>query len=406
MLNDRVSELQAEVRIAERTPRWLLLLTLALVALNLREVLTSVPTVVGSINEELGWGPVTIGALTTLPVLCMGLFALPVPRIAARIGRRMTVWVGLVVMITAISMRIASAIPGVLHVSVILGGIGLALIGGLMPSIVRDEFPDRIGMASGAWTGAMFVGATMGAALTVPMAGALGSWERALAFWAITAVVGLIAWTVVERPFRDRARPDARASSGLRSLPWRNKKAWALTAYCSVNSLVFYSAVAWIAPSYVSRGWSDTSSGLLFGVFAGAQVAGALILPPLAQRLRAPRAVISVMVVITFIGLAMVAFAPFASPVIVMFAIGFSHSGGYAVSLSLISLFAVDGSAAARITAMSFFVMYVFAAFGPVITGAILGISGSFTALFAFLAVFSLAQLAPLVPLRHGSSIS
>lgn len=401
-----VSEQEAEQAIAARTPRWLLLLTLALVALNLREVLTSVPTVVGAIRAELGWGPIVLGALTTLPVLCMGIFALPVPRIAARIGRRMTVWLGLVVMIVAIAMRVAASVPGVLHLSVILGGIGLALIGGLMPSIVRDEFPDRIGFASGAWTGAMFVGATMGAALTVPISGVLGGWEPALAFWAVTAVIGLLAWTIVQRPFSDRDRPDAASASGIRALPWRNGKAWALTAYCSINSLVFYSAVAWIAPSYADRGWSDTSSGLLFGVFAGAQVAGALILPPLAQRLRAPRAVIAVMVGITFLGLAMVAFAPFASPVLVMFAIGFSHSGGYAVSLSLISLFAVDGSAAARITAMSFFVMYVFAALGPVVTGGILALTGgSWTALFAFLAVFSLGQVVPLVPLRHGSSI-
>lgn len=401
-----MSEASVERNIAERTPRWLLLLTLALVALNLREVLTSVPTVVGSIAADLGWGPVTLGALTTLPVLCMGIFALPVPRIAARFGRRMTVWLGLVIMIVAVSMRLGSAIPGVLHISVILGGIGLALIGGLMPSIVRDEFPDRIGIASGAWTAAMFVGATIGAALTVPIAGAIGGWERALAFWAVTAVIGLIAWTLVQRPFSDRARPDAKSGVGLRALPWRNKKAWALTAYCAVNSLVFYSAVAWIAPSYSSRGWSDTSSGLLFGVFAGAQVAGALILPPLAQRLRAPRAIIAGTVVVTVAGLAMVAFEPFASPILVMFAIGFSHSGGFAVSLSLISIFAVDGSAAARITAMSFFVMYAFAALGPVITGAILAVTGgSWAALFGFLAVFGLAQLPPLVPLRHGTKI-
>lgn len=401
-----VSEASVERAIASRTPRWLLLLALALVALNLREVLTSVPTVVGAIRAELGWGPVTLGALTTLPVLCMGLFALPVPRIAARYGRRMTVWAGLVVMIIAVAMRLGGAIPGVLHLSVVLAGIGLALIGGLMPSIVRDEFPDRIGMASGAWTASMFVGATIGAALTVPLSRTLGSWEAALAFWAVTAVIGLIAWTVVQRPFSDRARPDRSAAQGLRALPWRDRKAWAITAYASANSLVFYSAVAWIAPSYAERGWSDAGGGYLFAVFAGAQVAGALILPPLAQRLRAPRTVIACTVLITVLGLALVAFAPEWAPAVVMFAIGFCHSGGFAVSLSLISIFASDGAAAARITAMSFFVMYAFAALGPVLTGAILAMSGgSWTALFAFLAVFSLLQLPPLVPLRHGSVI-
>lgn len=403
MLNALVTESAIEHGIATRTPRWLLLLTLALVALNLRQVLTSVPTVVAAIQDDLGWGPVTLGALTTLPVLCMGVFALAVPRVSARFGRRLTVWLGLVIMIAALVMRLAAELPGVLHISVVLGGIGLALIGGLMPSIVRDEFPDRIGMASGMWTAAMFVGATIGAAFTVPLAQRLGGWPAGLSFWAVTALTGLLAWTLVERPFRERGRD--LPGTQRRRLPWSDRRAWALTGYAAVNSLIFYSAVAWIAPSYAERGWSAASSGLLFAAFAGAQVIGALGLPPLAQRLRAPRAVIAVTVLLTIGGLLFVAFAPQTAPVAVMALIGFSHSGGFAVSLSLISLFAADGAAAARLTAMSYFVMYLFAAAGPVVTGAILGATGSWTALFAFLAIIGLAQLPPLVPLRHGTVI-
>ena len=62
-----------------------------LVALNLRLALSSLPAVATEIKAETGWNDAVIGALTTVPVLCMGLFALVVPRLAAVIGRRSAV---------------------------------------------------------------------------------------------------------------------------------------------------------------------------------------------------------------------------------------------------------------------------------------------------------------------------
>ena len=76
---------------APNRPRWTVLTAVALVALNLRTALASVPTVESDIQAATGWSETVIGALTMLPVLCMGAFALIVPRLARRIGRRSAV---------------------------------------------------------------------------------------------------------------------------------------------------------------------------------------------------------------------------------------------------------------------------------------------------------------------------
>ena len=64
---------------------------LVLVAANLRAAVSSVPEVIVDIRAELGWNDVALGALTTIPVLCMGVFALAVPAVSNRFGRGRTV---------------------------------------------------------------------------------------------------------------------------------------------------------------------------------------------------------------------------------------------------------------------------------------------------------------------------
>ena len=53
----------------------LMLVTILLVALNLRLAITSVPPLVERIGADLDLNRTWTGALTTLPVLCMGVFA-------------------------------------------------------------------------------------------------------------------------------------------------------------------------------------------------------------------------------------------------------------------------------------------------------------------------------------------
>ena len=389
-----------------RTPRWVLLAALALVAFNLRSVMTSVSPLVLTIQQAIGWSDITMGSLTTLPVLLMGVFALVVPAIATRVGRRRTVWLAMLVLTIAMAMRLAALVPGVLHVSVILGGIGIALAAGLVPGIVREQMPDAIGAVTGMWTASMFAGAALAAGLTVPIALWTGSWQEALAVWALPAAAAWIAWTIVERPYAERGARSGGGGLRLRSLPWRSRPAWALTAYMAVNSIVFYSTVAWTATSYEERGWSPQASGFLFAVSAAGQVIAALLLPWTAHRFHRLRTMLAVTTGVTMLALILIGTAPAFVPVIVLVVFGFVHSGGFAVSLSLLSSYAGDAAASARLTAMAYSVTYVIAATGPLVTGAILQWSGSWAIVFGILAAVTAAQFPAIAVLRQGVRIS
>ena len=386
------------------TSRWVVLTALGLVAINLRTLLTSIPAVTVDIQADTGWSDVSIGLLTTVPVIFMGAVALIVPTIAARFGRTQTVWLALAVLAIAAGIRLWSTVPGVLPLSVVLAGTGIALASGLVPSIVREQLPDAIGASTGLWTSVMFAGATLGAALTVPLAQLTGSWQAALALWAVPATIAFLAWAIVERPWR-RGRDAGMSRVRLSSLPWRSPIAWALTAYMAINSVVFYGAVAWIAPSLDERGWNAEESGWLFGLFAFSQIVGGFALPWLTQNMPGRRLVWVLTVVVTTACLVIFAVDPTLATPLTLFLFGASNAGGFAMSLGMLSEFAPNGAASARLTAMAFTVTYLVAALGPTLAGAILQVFNSWVTVFLVLAVIALAQLATIVPLRKGTVI-
>ena len=387
------------------TPAWLLLVTVALVALNLRAVLTAIPPLTLDIQADTGWNDTTMGLLTTLPVVIMGLAALIVPWLAQRIGRPQTVWVALGLLVVASGARLAAEIPSVLFVTAFLGGLGIALASGLVPALVREKLPRSTGSATGLWTASMFTGAALAAALTVPIALATGSWQWGLAVWAIPALIALLIWTFVETPYRRHATDRAGGAISLRALPWRQPLAWSLTAYLAINSLVFYTALAWIAPSLDERGWTSEEGGLLFGLFTASQIVAALLMPWLAQRLPGRRVAWAATVVITALCLLSLGYTPGFLTVVVLFLFGFTNAGGFTIGLSMLSEFSPDAPSASRLTAMAFAVTYLLAAVGPAVAGAILDAAGSWTLVYVVLAVIALLQLPALLPLRKGTVI-
>lgn len=387
------------------TPAWLLLVTLALVALNLRAVLTAIPPLTLEIQADTGWNDTTMGLLTTLPVIVMGLAALIVPWLAQRIGRPQTVWVALALLVVASGARLAAGIPSVLFITAFLGGLGIALASGLVPALVREKLPRSTGSATGLWTASMFTGAALAAALTVPISLVTGSWQWGLAVWAIPAIIALVIWTFVETPYRRHATDRAGGAISLRALPWRQPLAWSLTAYLAINSLVFYTALAWIAPSLDERGWTSEEGGLLFGLFTASQIVAALLMPWLAQRLPGRRIAWAATVVITALCLLSLGFTPGFLTVIVLFLFGFTNAGGFTIGLSMLSEFSPDAPSASRLTAMAFAITYLLAAIGPAVAGAILDAAGSWSLVYLVLAVIALLQLPALLPLRKGTVI-
>jgi len=147
---------------------WLLLLGLVLVALNLRPALSSMAPLLSQVSDSLGLSASQAGLLTTLPVLCLGLFAPLAPVLARRFGSERVVLGILLTLAAGIAVRSAFGATG-LFVGSIMAGASIGVIGVLLPGIVKRDFPQHAGTLTGVYTMALCLGAAMAAGATVPL---------------------------------------------------------------------------------------------------------------------------------------------------------------------------------------------------------------------------------------------
>jgi CP family cyanate transporter-like MFS transporter len=386
-------------RAAPPVPARLLLLAIMLVAVNLRVALASLPPLVHTIQAALGLSGAGAGLLTTLPVLCMGVFAPASQRLAHAIGREATVGVALVLLLLGTLMRLAGSVFGLLLLSTFVAGVGVALCGTVLPGIVKEFFADRPGIVTGVYLLAMMVGATAASALAVPLSHLLGSWQRSLAAWSVLALIGLLAWLPVVRAVNDHDGPGPEPASAL---PWRSCTAWLLASYLAMQSFGFYSQLAWIPPSYEDRGWTANDAGLLLAVWSIVQLASGLGVPILADRMADRRPLLAASIVSGLAGLVGVLVAPDAAPVIWVALMGLGQGGGFAVGLVKLVDYAPSPAASARLSALVFLVSYSTASLGPLVFGVLHDATDGFTVPYALLAVVLAAQLALVPRLRPG----
>lgn len=83
----------------------LLVLGRVLLARNLRPALSSVSLVLAQVQQALGLSATAAGLLTTLPVLCLGVFAPLAPRLAQRLDAERAVFAVLFVLAAGTALR-------------------------------------------------------------------------------------------------------------------------------------------------------------------------------------------------------------------------------------------------------------------------------------------------------------
>ncbi|CAM5710587.1 hypothetical protein SHIRM173S_12929 [Streptomyces hirsutus] len=119
------------------------------------------------------------GLLTSLPSLCFAVFGVTAPRLARRFGPGAVVCAGMTAIGAGLLIRpFTGSTAGFLAASA-LALMGIAVSNVLMPVIVKQWFPDRVGSMTGLYSMALALGTALAAAVTVPVTEALGGkWER------------------------------------------------------------------------------------------------------------------------------------------------------------------------------------------------------------------------------------
>ncbi len=160
-----------------------------------------------------------------------------------------------------------------------------------------------------------------------------------------------------------------------------------------LQSLGFYSVLAWLPSVFRDEGLSAASAGGLLSVLAAVGIPVGLVLPTLLVRRADQRVWVVGVCSVTLTGLLGVALAPGAAPLLWAVLVGLGQGAAFPMALTLVVLRSRDAADAARLSAMSQGVGYCFAAVGPLVVGALHDASGSWRLPFLCLAALLLPQV-------------
>lgn len=360
-------------RRSRRTLIWLAL-SVFLIAFNLRPLFSSLSVILPEIMMSTGLTASQASILTTLPVLCLGVFAIPAPALARRFGTERSL-LGAIMLITAGTALRATGQVWLLFAATAMAGAGIAVCNVLLPGLIKRDFGPWAAVMTGVFTMGLCAGAASAAAFTQPIQGLLGHrWTAALAVWAIPAFAIALLWA-------PRAIMQARPRRLVAHVPgslWRDGLAWQVTLFMGLQSALAYIVMGWLAPMLRERGMDASTAGYVVGVSIIAQMVATLLTPPLAARRPNQSSIavcISALIVVALMGCLLL---PLSGVWLWAILLGFGQGGSVSLAILMIVMRSPDTPTTAQLSSMSQGVGYVVAAAGPFLIGVLHDRTGNF----------------------------
>ncbi|MFU8765808.1 MAG: MFS transporter [Haliea sp.] len=377
-----------------------LVVLLVLVGLNLRPALSSLAPLLARVQAETGLSAAAIGALTTLPVLCLGLFAPLAPWLSRRIGIERTLSLALLLLAAALALR-ASASLWPLFAGTALVGAAIGIAGTVLPVLVKRDLPRGADVMTGVYTMALCLGGALGAGLSIPLAEWLGSWQRSLGSWSLLALLALICWRLsAPQPVPDRmARQQSKPGRGL----LRSPLAWQVTLLMGSQSSLAYIVFGWLPVLLQRRGVGEAEAGLLLGASVFVQLFSALAAPWLARLGRDQRPALVGLLLLIGIGFycLLQGAASLRWPGVV--ALGLGQGGSFSLALTLLVLRSANPAVAGQLSGMTQGIGYCLAALGPLAVGLMLQFNAPL--LLIWLALTAVVALAIVLAMLAGRGL-
>ncbi len=375
----------------EKRQKLILLIAVILISINLRPAITAVGPLIHEIRLDTGLPNFALGLLTTLPVLAFGIFSVFTPLLTRKIGTEGTMALALILISGGIFLRINPAVMSLFGGTIMLG-IGIALGNVLLPGIIKKQFPERVGLLTGIYSAMIGVGATIASGISVPLSENLDlGWRWSLGSWGFLALTALIFWlpqmrTNLPVTLRKGFRESLRQLSSFRL-------AWFVSIFMGVQSLSFYTLIAWLPEILTERGLSASEAGWLLALMQGVGILGTLILPAWASNLKNQRTPIFILVLLEFIALIGLSIPTLTLVGLWVSLMGFALGGSFGLALLLIVLRSRDSTTANELSGMSQSVGYTMAATGPVLFGAIFDLFESWLLPMVFLFLIAILKL-------------
>lgn len=177
--------------------RFLLILFLIFLAgFSLRPGITSLAPLLGDIQSHFGASESTLGLLTSIPVMCMGLMSPFAHMLVKRIGMKATLLLGFIFIALGEILRLQTQWLSVLLATALFVGIGDALVRPVLSGFIKQHSGKRTPIAIGWYAASMGIGSGCAAIFSTPISAMFNGFAFALAFWSVPTLLCILTFSI------------------------------------------------------------------------------------------------------------------------------------------------------------------------------------------------------------------
>ncbi len=359
---------------------WLVLCAMILLATNMRAPIVALGSIAPVVKDALDISEFQIGWLGAVPMLSFAVGALISPTIGKRFGLENTL-IAMIGLLT-VGMVIRTAIPtwsGFL-IGTLLLTLAIGFANTLAAPVIKQRTPQHIPLITGLFSLTMTTAAGIVAGVVLPLSEQVG-WQWALGGWTILGVFAFVIWLFLRVRLgssnHQAVIPAALGSSDISM--WRTTFAWQIAIFMGLQSLLFYTVASFLPSIWVSKGLSAVSAGQMGSVFQFMAPVSILSLTWLVNRGRPIQALAVFAAVLNVVGILGVSYLSTDLAWLWSGMMGMGCSAIFTLSMMLFSMRTYTTNQASELSGMAQAVGYVIAFFGPLGTGWLHEMTGSWS---------------------------
>lgn len=253
-----------------------------LVGAYLRLTILVVPPLAAEISASFNLSASLEGSLTTLPVFMLALGAVLGSFIITKLGPRLALALAIPLVGLASAARAFSPSLSWLLIFSALMGLGIAIMQPALPVMLsRWLRPRYLALGSAVYMNGMLMGEFAAAGLTLPVVMPLvgNSWQMALVFWSLPALLVALLVFIPKQYAYLKLSPKP-ANSWMPD--WRDPLIWRLGFLLAVSSSLFFAVNAYLVDLLTLKGEQHLIQQAFFW-FNGAQLFASLLMLGMAK---------------------------------------------------------------------------------------------------------------------------
>lgn len=379
--------------------KWFLL-SMMLVAANLRLPITIIPPLLSTIEKDLGIPKSLAGLITSIPLITFAILSPVIVKVAKKLGNELTIFVFFILLIAGSYLRIIPTVWA-LMLGTFLAGVGIDSGNVLVPALIKDHLPHQIPLGTSLYTMSMLLIGAIGTALSGVLITKV-SLQSTLAILSVVAIVALVFW-IPNLRYNHRETTKNFERKQYRSV-WNQNLGWLITAFFGLQSIVYYSFVTWLPSILQNHGISTIFASNLLTLLQLSGLPCSFIVPFLSIRKNGLRNLL----IMLFVGYAIAPLGYLISTsnavylTIITIVTGFGSGLAFNMAVVFFTEKTTNPTQTAEVSGMAQSAGYLLAAVGPVLFGFIENVSGSWNMIILILVALStLLALSGLLVARH-----